>query len=51
MKLVAIIAILSILCLEIIALANGINGASLAGACALISGLGGYAATKLRKPK
>ena len=42
------IAIIAIVVLEGIALAKGINGAGLAGALALIAGLGGYAIGKVK---
>lgn len=46
-----ILAIICITALEIIALANGINGALLAGSIAIIAGLGGYAIKKKTTPK
>jgi len=51
MQIVTTIAILCITALEIIALANDINGALLAGSIAIIAGLGGYTAGKKRPPK
>lgn len=46
-----IIAMLLIAMLEIVAIANNINGALLAGSIAIIAGLGGYTAGKKRPPK
>lgn len=47
----SIIAILAITALEIVAIAQGINGALLAGSIAIIAGLGGYAVKRKRKPE
>lgn len=51
MNVATIIAILCITALEIIALANNVNGAILAGSVAIIAGLGGFTAGKKTKPK
>jgi len=47
-KLTPLVAIIAICALEIYALSQGINGVTLAGAVAVIAGLGGYGASKLR---
>lgn len=49
MPILGILAILCITALEVLALANGINGALLAGSIAVIAGLGGYEIGKKRK--
>ncbi|MBA7658127.1 hypothetical protein ES703_66075 [subsurface metagenome] len=46
-----IIAILCLTGLEIVALANDINGALLAAVAAIIGGLGGYEVKRRQKPK
>jgi len=51
MNIVSIIAILAITALEIVAIANDVNGALLAGSIAIIAGLGGYAVKVKRKPQ
>jgi len=51
MNITSIIAILCITALEIVAIANNINGALLAGAIAVIAGLGGYAVRRKAKPE
>lgn len=51
MNIVTIIAIICITALLIVALANGFDGAMLAGGVAIIAGLGGWKAKqKLQKP-
>lgn len=51
MNITSIIAILCITALEIVAIANNINGALLAGSIAIIAGLGGYAVKRKVKPQ
>ncbi|MBA7684292.1 hypothetical protein ES703_92683 [subsurface metagenome] len=51
MPITPIIAIICITALEIVAIANGINGATLAGSCAIIAGLGGYTAHRVKSKK
>jgi len=48
MKLTPIVAIVGIVILEAIALANGIDGVLMSGAIAVIGGLAGYQAKTLR---
>ncbi|MBA7543143.1 hypothetical protein ES705_35470 [subsurface metagenome] len=49
--LVPIVAILVIAALEVIALAAGVNGTTLAGAMAIIGGIGGWTGRGLLKRK
>lgn len=51
MSFATILAILCITALEGYALANGINGTTLAAACTIIAGLGGYQAHKVKSKK
>lgn len=51
MNITSIVAILSIVTLEIVAITQGINGALLAGSIAIIAGLGGYAVKRKVKPQ
>lgn len=51
MNVASIVAILCITALEIVAIANDINGALLAGSVAVIAGLGGYAVKRKVKPE
>lgn len=51
MNVATILAILCITALEIVAIANDINGALLAGSVAVIAGLGGYAVKRKVKPE
>lgn len=46
-----IVAIIAIAILEAIALFRGIDGAGLAGAVAIIAGLGGYSTSKITRKK
>ncbi len=46
-----LVAILIIAALEVVAIAQGINGAILAGSLAIIAGLAGYTAGAKRKRK
>lgn len=48
--LIPIIAILTITALEAYAISQNIDGVLLAGAIAVIAGLGGYTAKAIRKP-
>lgn len=50
MNIATILAILCITTLEIIAIAQGIDGALLAGAIGIIGALGGYAVKRKVKP-
>lgn len=50
MNTATILAILCITALEIVAITQGIDGALLAGAIAIIAGLGGYAVKRKVKP-
>ncbi len=49
--LIPIFAMIIIAVLEVVAIANELNGTVLAGALALIAGLGGYTVGKYLKPK
>ena len=51
MNIATILAILCITALEIVAIANNIDGALLAGSIAVIAGLGGYAVKRKVKPQ
>ena len=51
MSITAILAIICITALEIVALANSVNGALLAGSIAIIAGLGGWTAKKVKDTK
>ncbi|MBA7554471.1 hypothetical protein ES705_47092 [subsurface metagenome] len=51
MSITPIIAILAIAALEIVAMTQGINGVLLAGSVAVIAGLGGWTAKKVKDTK
>lgn len=48
---ISLVAICCITALAVVALANGIDGAFMASACALIGGIAGYSGKKVREAK
>ena len=48
---VPVSAIAAILILELAAIFNGVNGATLAGTIAIVAGIGGYTVGSVRKSK